>query len=507
MLVFVNPDQQARSELLMSIFVRVSILIPILFLTACTTLQATKRPADPDGAPSNAITVAHSDAEASAPERVESLPIGVTRFDFINHAQAGMAEQDVFLTSAAGGSVIRPSAEQALEIEWASSPVFRTSAPAEHDPFGLGETPLGPFDRGQPLGFTLGEWMAASGHGSVATSDGNHLLELSFDSLIPAGLYTIWCSEIQMPPDFAITDAPCGEADGSTNTFTADGSGQGAIAIPVAGLPQTTDKVTGVIALAYHSDDATYGPLPGDFGSATHVQLMYMLPAAESVADAAVPASDAPVVLELVFETHVSGGANEQDVYVASEIEGTVQRITAEQANDPAFTELVAFSAGEPVTRTPGDLENVGPFTMGEPLPFTMGEWLAAGGEGKFTADEQGGSLTLSFTNLVPGGLYTLWCAELPKPPNASGIKPKNIACGAPDGSDNVFTADTSGDGQVAITMDVLPQSTADIAGVVALAYHSDDRNHGAKPGNFGSQTHVQLMYKVPAAEQVASGG
>ena len=32
------------------------------------------------------------------------------------------------------------------------------------------------------------------------------------------------------------------------------------------------------LAIAYHSDGKTYGPLAGDFGSKAHVQLFLMLP-------------------------------------------------------------------------------------------------------------------------------------------------------------------------------------------------------------------------------------
>ncbi|MBV7331209.1 hypothetical protein KFU94_23825 [Chloroflexi bacterium TSY] len=35
-----------------------------------------------------------------------------------------------------------------------------------HYPFELGENPLGPFPKGEALGFTLGEWLAAKGSGT-----------------------------------------------------------------------------------------------------------------------------------------------------------------------------------------------------------------------------------------------------------------------------------------------------------------------------------------------------
>ena len=489
----------------MSRLIYVSILLPLLLLTACTSPE----PAERDDVASAPAAAEQAVAEAPAEPVAEQRPLTVTEFDFINHAQAGMAEQDVFLADE-DGRVLRPMAEQALDNTLASRPVFKTAAPAEHDPFGLSEAPMGPFDQGEPLGFTLGAWMAARGQGTYTTDGESGELELSFENLVPGGVYTIWCATIQMPPDFAVTDRPCGEADGSTNTFTADADGNGAITIPVSWLPETTDSATGVIAAAYHSDGKTYGPLPGEFGSVTHVQLMHMLPPAGVVSDAAasgdepVTARDTDVTLD--FATHVAGGANEQDVYVAGPTEGTVIRISAEQAGDPSYTELVAFSAGEPVKRTPGDLDNIGPFTMGEPLSFTMGEWLGARGEGRFTRDAEGGELTLDFSGLVPDGLYTMWCAELPKAGvEVEGITPSNLPCGAPDGSDNVFTADAGGVGAVTIALDALPSTTAEIQGVVALAYHSDGRNHGAAHGDFGSQTHVQLMHKVTAAETIVS--
>ncbi len=88
--------------------------------------------------------------------------------------------------------------------------------------------------------------------------------DLSFRHLVPHGLYTLWC--------FAGSLTPCGASDGSENSFQADAAGNASVTLRLAPLRPKT-----IIAIAYHSDGQSHGPLPGDFGLNTHVQLMVTL--------------------------------------------------------------------------------------------------------------------------------------------------------------------------------------------------------------------------------------
>jgi hypothetical protein len=204
----------------------------------------------------------------------------VTALQAVTHLTAGIAEQDVYIERTAGsGEVERvvPGEEAGL----LDLPIYAASELVEHDLFGTGDLPLGPYAKGEALGMTLGEWLAATGHGSYTVIGSRARIELTFEDLVPNGLYTVWCSRVSYPPNIEIVDKPCGDADGTQNIFTADAQGQAHFELELAALPPSTAETGTVIAMAYHSDGQTYGAYPGDFGKNSHVQLAAMIPVIE----------------------------------------------------------------------------------------------------------------------------------------------------------------------------------------------------------------------------------
>ena len=125
------------------------------------------------------------------------------------------------------GQVVRLESDAAKAPANLAKIVYSTPSGAPHDPFKVGLTPLGPFEKGQALGFTLGHWLSASGIGIYSVENNSADLELSFKNLISNGEYTVWCSRITFPPNPKIEDYPCGAADGSENNFKADEKGMG----------------------------------------------------------------------------------------------------------------------------------------------------------------------------------------------------------------------------------------------------------------------------------------
>ena len=151
---------------------------------------------------------------------------GSTDLVFVNHILAGMPEQDVYFPTE-DGMVQRIAGD--VPLSSIGSPLYMAAEAQEHDPLMLSDEPLGPFAMGEELGMTLGAWLKASGSGTYAVDGNRAMLELSFHDLVPNGVYTVWCSVLAMPPDFLITDYPCGAEDGSNNMFTADESGDAII--------------------------------------------------------------------------------------------------------------------------------------------------------------------------------------------------------------------------------------------------------------------------------------
>lgn len=211
-----------------------------------------------------------------------------TELQFMNHPEAMFPEQDVFVTREGfpATEVYRVEGDDAQLDDLLEQPAYAASVPVEHDPFKLGQNPLGPFRRGALLGFTLGEWLEGTGGGSYTVDDGRAELDLSFENLVPRGLYTVWCSRIKLPPNPTVTDSPCGAPDGSENAFNADGEGSAKFALSMDALAPSTDEVLSVVALAYHSDGKTHGISPGEFGLNSHVQIFSMLPVPDKSAGA-----------------------------------------------------------------------------------------------------------------------------------------------------------------------------------------------------------------------------
>ncbi len=198
-------------------------------------------------------------------------------FQFINHIQAGLIEQDVYVANE-DGTVNRITGDSPISTWY--QPVYGTASTVEHDPMGLTEDALAPQEQGAELGFTMGEWLAATGAGTYTVSGDIASLNFELSNLVADGVYTVWCSHMTMPEDAQILDFPCGNEEGTENIFVADADGNATFSLEeMPALAPVTDDPTEiyVIALAYHSDGQTYGAHPGDFGLNSHVQIFAMI--------------------------------------------------------------------------------------------------------------------------------------------------------------------------------------------------------------------------------------
>lgn len=189
---------------------------------------------------------------------------------FINHIVAGMPEPDV-LVATEDGDLIRITGESPISA--IGQPIYASTTGADHDMFMLGDDPLGPYEMGESLGLTMGEWLSASGSGSYTVDGDVATVEASLNNLVPNGVYTVWCSQVFVPPNFNIVNMPCGAQDGSENVVVADSDGNLSFAIETFVLDSTTEESISLIALAYHSDGETWGFDPGTFGLNSHVQV------------------------------------------------------------------------------------------------------------------------------------------------------------------------------------------------------------------------------------------
>ncbi len=196
---------------------------------------------------------------------------------FVLHVEQDMPEQDVFIErERSSGKVYRPTkGERKLD-----QPIYASAKPLPHNPFDA--EALGPFPMGGKLGLSLGTWLEAEGQGSYTCKDGEGKIDVTFTKLVPNGVYTMWHFFMAMPPTqpfIGTYDLPIGARDGSQSAFQADMGGKARFQrVFKPCLQLTGEHLMSGLAIAYHSDGKTYGPLPGEFGSNAHVHLFLALP-------------------------------------------------------------------------------------------------------------------------------------------------------------------------------------------------------------------------------------
>jgi hypothetical protein len=211
--------------------------------------------------------------------------IGVeeTELTLVDHIEAGMIEQDVFVERTRGsGLVFRVGKEEARQF--AGAPIYRTVRAVDPGPYSPAKN--GPFPKGASLGISLGEWHAATGRLFYTCSSGDGRIESIFRGLVPNGTYSMWYFRIARSHvgcadcPFSMIALPVGRTDGTESKFVTDVRGRALfIAEFKPCLKPSDDELVSALAITYHSDGETHGPRLGARGHTSHVQLWSVLPA------------------------------------------------------------------------------------------------------------------------------------------------------------------------------------------------------------------------------------
>ena len=123
----------------------------------------------------------------------------------------------------------------------------------------------------KPLGFTLGQWLGASGSASITpTKNGHAVVEADFKGLRPSGRYSLFENHFDEKP---IGFTPLDGA-GKTNNFTAQKNGAASISVTA---PKMLTHANAVL-LVYHSDGKAHGASRGKIGVNAHHQLIARIP-------------------------------------------------------------------------------------------------------------------------------------------------------------------------------------------------------------------------------------
>ena len=181
------------------------------------------------------------------------------RIQWVHYIDLGLPEQDVFveagnaraaapdpyfiahllgLPANDGPNVIRVEGQSARTPANLARQVYAATRIVPHDPFKLDPNPLGPYYKGDPLGLTLAEWLAARGSGTYTVSGAEAELRLDLQQLVPDGHYALWCGRMSGPPAYSEADKACGAADGSQNQFKADAQGNAIFHLHLKALPR-----------------------------------------------------------------------------------------------------------------------------------------------------------------------------------------------------------------------------------------------------------------------------
>lgn len=207
------------------------------------------------------------------------------------------------------------------------------------------------------------------------------------------------------------------------------------------------------------------------------------------------------VALEIAFITHLDANMPEQDVYIERVPgSGEVYRVTTgdNDMNAPLY------ATAKETPHNPYDPKAVGPHEKGAPLGMTLGEWLKQRGTGTYTCENGEGTLDLSFTGLVPEGVYTIWHVFIALPPPEPFTGTLDLPLGARDGSESAFSANADGTADFSHTFQpCLQMSDTWTTSLIAVAYHSDGKTYGGDPGQFGYNSHIPLFSMLPQRDGI----
>ncbi len=173
---------------------------------------------------------------------------------FTSHLQKNLVEQSVHVEREVGsGQVYRVTPVD--QHRYLNSPAYGTDeivalAPSNHGA-------VGPYQIGKALGFTLGDWLAATGTARYRCDGDDGKVEAAFDKLVPNGVYTMWYVMQPRPPlePFKVLPMPLGARDATQNSFGANAKGHAKFAVTFSPCLQLSGRqVDTFLALVWHSD-------------------------------------------------------------------------------------------------------------------------------------------------------------------------------------------------------------------------------------------------------------
>jgi hypothetical protein len=147
------------------------------------------------------------------------------------------------------------------------------------------------------------------------------------------------------------------------------------------------------------------------------------------------------------------------------------------------------------------------PVTAPDGHQITLGEYNMVSASADINCNTTGTHVVVHAAGLIPNGVYTIWVLVF-KSPGFDGSFVNligNGALGAPDGSENAFTASPAGTASLSV---IMPAENLSLFGSVGnclsssfevhvvAAYHSDGLTHGGSPGDLSTWV-VQFAFPL----------
>lgn len=194
------------------------------------------------------------------------------QLEFGSFSAFEMVEQDIFV-DAGGGQVKRIPAAEVEELM--DAPLFGATVSPPFEPLNL--DPIETYQKGVDLQITLRQWLAASAAGTYNCLEGKSHFDLTFNSMIPNAVYTMWNVLDADPPTdpWQAIMYPLGARDGSDATFLTDANGNARYQASFEPCVQLSGTQTfASVAAAWHPDGMTHGRSPGELGVNAFAQTM-----------------------------------------------------------------------------------------------------------------------------------------------------------------------------------------------------------------------------------------
>ena len=236
----------------------------------------------------------------------------MTKIQFVHYVEIGMPEQDVFIEpynwlddlpsnfiyplrphdvrekipavfieprSELVPNVVRLDAPESQLPAYLAKSLYATKDAIPHDAFKSGRHATGQFPKGDNLGLTARQWLAAQGSGTYSVIGNMAEFHLSFQKLVPFEHYTLECVTIPVRANADTVETNCPQWSRLHTGIQPDADGSATLRLRIPALRDSMGERTTILQLIYEREVTRWSSELGGYGWNQHVQLLFPMPA------------------------------------------------------------------------------------------------------------------------------------------------------------------------------------------------------------------------------------